>query len=174
MQRIVILSQPPITFSATAASILADATTLQGQVGAEQRIKGFVSECGAREDVFRLVDAVYQRLKDDSALGPECRKLLTEERQRYVRNELMLSDAESEPSRLATIRERICAIESQFFWTLDEENLYVWLTREELKGVPEDVLSCLDVGSAQFEGKLRLPLSGPEFSRKTGSTLLAR
>ncbi|RYP88796.1 hypothetical protein DL770_004588 [Monosporascus sp. CRB-9-2] len=95
----------------------------------ERLIKDFVIECGTREDVFRLVDVVYQSLEDDIALDPERRKLLTKERRHYAPNGLMLSDAEVEASRLASIRKRINVIESQFLRNLDEENLCLAYSR---------------------------------------------
>ncbi len=46
--------------------------------------------------------------------------------------------------------------------TLNEENGGIWFTPAELDGVPEDVLSGLEKGKGENEGKLRLTFKYPD------------
>lgn len=119
----------------------------------------FLIDCGMREDVFRLVDAAF---KKNEALDTESRKLLTEERRNYLRNGLAL-DTELERDRLKEIRKRLSTIASEFGRNIDEEGSAMWFTRDELQGVPEDVLNGLECGTGEFEGKLSVTFKDPDY-----------
>ncbi|KFY34902.1 hypothetical protein V494_06375 [Pseudogymnoascus sp. VKM F-4513 (FW-928)] len=119
-----------------------------------------------RRDLFRLVDAVYQRQKDDITLDPESQKALAEERQSYIRKGLGLADdpgvedtsGNGGSTKFGYIARRLQSIQSEFIKNLDEEPHHMWLTRAELAGVPEDALSGLE--TRMSDGKLKVDLNG--------------
>ncbi|KAH8906666.1 thimet oligopeptidase [Coniochaeta sp. PMI_546] len=113
----------------------------------------------ANTELFRLVDAKY-----DSSLDAENRKALVEEQQDYLRKGmgLRLVNAHGPRRTLLNKARRIEIIGSQFLKNLDGQEHSLWLTREELAGVPDNELSGLEVGIGNVAGKLRLNLNGPE------------
>ncbi|OBT56403.1 hypothetical protein VE04_03361 [Pseudogymnoascus sp. 24MN13] len=164
------LTSNPITI----LSLVAPDTALRNAAAeASGKISHCVMDCKeSNVELFRLIDAVYQRQKDDQTLDSESRKAVAEERRSYIRKGLGLSNAPIEEdsngsgkasSSLATFRHntrRLQTIQSEFFRNLDEKPHYIWLTRAELGGVPEDTLSSLEIGTREFDGKLKLNLNG--------------
>jgi metallopeptidase MepB len=132
-----------------------DPAVREASAQAEIARSNFMIDCGMREDVFRLVDSVFQ--KNEATVDPESRKLLVEERRNYVRNGLALS-SQSGRDRLKEIQKRLTTIRTEFAKNLDEEEEAIWFTPEELAGVPEDVLIGLDRGTGELEGKLKVTL----------------
>ena len=125
----------------------------------------FYIESSMREDLFRLVDAVYQKeiSSSSSSLDPESRRLLEKERKNFISNGLGLP-AGPQRDRFKEIKKRLSHLETEFQKNLNEETGGIWFTKEELDGVPEDVLSGLQTGEAgtDNEGKLRLTFKYPD------------
>lgn len=134
---------------------------------AEKMMDEFFIESAMREDVFKLVDAVFQRETgkdgDDGSLDPESRRLLEKERRNFIRNGLGLP-AGPKRDRFKEIKKRLSQLCIQFQKNLNEENGGLWFTKEELDGVPDDVLSGLKKGEAggENEGKLWLTFKYPD------------
>lgn len=156
-------------------SALRDAST-----EAEKLMDDFSIEVGMREDIFKLVDAVYQnsglaaaRDKDKDAnlddtlaksLGfedAESARLLDKERKNYIKNGLGLP-AGPQRDRFKEIKKRLSQIQIAFQKNLNEEDGGLWFTPEELDGVPQDVLDGLEKGSGENEGKLKLSFKYPD------------
>ena len=125
---------------------------------AEELMDEFFIETAMREDVFKLVDAA---LKKNESLDPESRRLLEKEHKDYIRNGLGLP-AGPKRDRFKDIKKRLSQISIEFQKNLNEENEGLWFTREELDGVPEDVLSALKKGEGENEGKLWLTFKYPD------------
>lgn len=53
-------------------------------------------------------------------------------------------------------------IQIAFSKNLNEENGGIWFTKEELSGVPEDVIGGLEKGSGENEGKVKLTFKYPD------------
>ncbi|KAH6632337.1 peptidase family M3-domain-containing protein [Chaetomium tenue] len=156
-------------------SALRDAST-----EAEKIMDEFSIECSMREDVFRLVDAVYNNSglgasiaenKDrliDAGLAKsaglddvESARLLEKERKSYIRNGLGLPEGPKR-DRFKEIKKRLSQIQIAFQKNLNEENNGLWLTKEDLDGVPQDVLDTLEKGTGDNEGKVRLSFKYPD------------
>lgn len=156
-------------------SALRDAST-----EAEKIMDEFSIECSMREDVFRLVDAVYNNSglgasiaenKDrliDAGLAKsaglddvESARLLEKERKSYLRNGLGLPEGPKR-DRFKEIKKRLSQIQIAFQKNLNEENNGLWLTKEDLDGVPQDVLDTLEKGTGDNEGKIRLSFKYPD------------
>lgn len=125
---------------------------------AEKLLDDFWIESSMREDVFKLVDAV---LKRGEALDPESRRLLEKEHKDYVRSGLGIP-AGPQRDRFKEIKKRLSQLAIEFSRNLNEEKGGIWFTRDELNGVPEDVLSNLKQGEGEQQGKLWLTFKYPD------------
>ncbi|OAA32185.1 metallopeptidase MepB [Moelleriella libera RCEF 2490] len=116
----------------------------------------FYIEASMREDVFKLVDAVYNA-RHSQDLDGESLHLLEKERQKYIRNGLLLP-AGPERDRFKEIQKRLSQLCIQNQKNLNEEVGGVWFTPEELEGVPSDDLdvSQLEKGTGENEGKVKV------------------
>lgn len=112
-----------------------------------------------REDMFKLVHAIHE----NPALRPEVPEaayLLEKDHKDYIRNGLSLPE---EPrARFKEILKELSKLSIDFSKNLNEEKGGLWFTPEELKGVPEDVLSGLKKGEGENEGKLFLTYKYPD------------
>lgn len=155
------------------ALVAPDAALRNAAAEASDKISHCMIDCKASNtDLFRLLDAVYQRQKDDHTLDSESRKALVEERRSYVRKGMGLAGedagagagavggAGSGCTTIGDIARRLQSIQSEFIKNLDEKPHCIWLTRAELVGIPEDALSGLETGTGELDGKLRLDLNG--------------
>ncbi|KAI1208426.1 Metalloprotease [Annulohypoxylon truncatum] len=129
---------------------------------AEKIMDEFSIECNMREDVFKLVDAAFQAQKTkEPDLDPEGLRLLEKERKGYIRNGLGLPQGPKR-DRFKEIKMRLSQIAIQFQKNLNEENGGLWFTKEELDGVPEDVIDGLEKGTGENEGKVKLSFKYPD------------
>jgi metallopeptidase MepB len=131
----------------SADSKLRDASSKADEIMDEANI-----EASMREDVFKLVEAVWKKGED---LDPESKRLLEKEYKSYIRNGLGIPAGEKR-DRFKEIKKRLATIATQFSKNLNEENGGIWFTVKELDGVPEDVISGLEKGTGENEGKLKL------------------
>ncbi|KAF2455061.1 metallopeptidase MepB [Lineolata rhizophorae] len=125
---------------------------------AEKLLDDWGIEASMREDMFKLVDATLQK---NEPLDPESRRLLEKEHKDYIRNGLNLPVG-TKRDRFKEIKKRLSEISIIFQKNLNEEKGGLWLTRDELAGVPQDVLGNLEQGLGENEGKLRLTFKYPD------------
>lgn len=156
----------------SAESDLRDAST-----EATRLMDEFGIECNMREDVFKVVDATVQTYGGKDALeatggtvggavtplNPESARLLVREHKGYVQNGLGLPVG-PQRERFKEIKKRLSQIQIDFQKNLNEEDGGIWFTREELDGVPADLLDGLDKGKEGSEdaGKIRLSFKYPD------------
>ena len=145
-------------------AVSTDAKLRDASTEAEKLMDDFAIESAMREDLFRLVDAVV-KAGEGEKLDPESRKLLEKEHKDFVRNGLGLP-AGPKRDRFKEIKKRLSQISIEFQKNLNEENGGLWFTKEELDGVPEDVLGSLKVGKEEDGkenvGKFRLSFKYPD------------
>lgn len=141
--------------------VAADADLRTASTEADKIMDDFGIECAMREDVFKLVDAAYSRRDNEPDLDPESLRLLEKDRKNYIKFGLGLP-AGPQRDRFKEIKKRLSQIQIEFTRTLNEENGGVWLTPEQLDGVPEDVLVGLEKGTGENEGKLKLSFKYPD------------
>jgi len=111
-----------------------------------------------REDIFKLVDAVH---KKGEKLDPESQRLLEKERKSYITNGLGIP-AGPQRDEFKRIKMRLSQIQIEFHKNLNEENGGVWLTKEELDGLPKSIFEGLERGTGDNEGKFRLTFKYPD------------
>lgn len=112
-----------------------------------------------REDIYNLVHAIHKNpaLKPEV---PEAAYYLEKVHQGYIKNGMSLSSEKK--VRFKEIKKELSTLGIQFSKTLNEEEGGIWFTKEELAGVPEDVVKLLKVGEGEFEGKVFLTFKYPD------------
>lgn len=142
--------------------VSADAELRDASSEAEKIMDEFGIECNMREDIFQLVDSIAKRQKDNEPdLDAESLRLLDKERKNYIKNGLGLPKG-AQRDRFKEIKTRLSQIGIQFQKNLNEEDEGLWFTKEELDGVPADVLEGLTKGEGTNEGKIRLTFKYPD------------
>ncbi|KAK3636502.1 metalloendopeptidase [Elasticomyces elasticus] len=130
---------------------------------AEKKMDDFGIEASMREDIFKLVDGVFQRQKDDQKLDSESRRLLEKDHKGYIKMGLGIPAGEKR-DRFKEIKKRLSELGITFQKNLNEEQGGLWFTPEELEGVPSDVTGDLKKGEEGSEnaGKLWLTFKYPD------------
>ena len=129
---------------------------------AEKLLDDFSIESSMREDIFKLVDAALQKTeKGTTKLDPESLRLLEKEHKNFIRNGLGLP-AGPKRDRFKEIKKRLSQLSIVFQKNLNEENGGLWFAPSELDGVPEDVVSGLEKGEGENEGKVKLSFKYPD------------
>jgi metallopeptidase MepB len=114
-----------------------------------------------REDIYKLVSSVFKSHKSKPLdQSVESVRLLEKMNQDYERNGLGLD--EEARARFKELKKELSLLGIEFSKRLNEENGGIWFTPEELKGVPEDVISGLKKGEGENEGKLFLTYKYPD------------
>lgn len=128
---------------------------------AEKQFSDYRVESSMREDVFKLVDAIYNKQKNDPTLDAESRYLLEKEYKSSIRMGLALPPQERD--RLGEIHKRLPELYLAFGTNLRDEDGGIWLTPEQLDGVPADRIETFKKGEegSENEGKLWLPFRYP-------------
>lgn len=139
-------------------AVSADSELRDASTKAEAIMDDFGIEASMREDIYKLVEAAYQRKEQ---LDPESQRLLEKERKSYIRNGLGIPEGK-ERERFKEIKKRLSQISILFSKNLNEEDGGIWFTREQLEGVPEDVLGGLEKGTGENERKIRLTFKYPD------------
>lgn len=123
---------------------------------ATEVMEDFDIDTKMREDVFRLVEAVYNN-RDAHALNPESLHILEKERRRYVNNGLLLPDGPSR-DRFKAIQKRLSQLCIEGQKNHEEEDGGVWFTPSELEGIPADDIDVgeLEKGVGDNEGKVKV------------------
>jgi metallopeptidase MepB len=125
---------------------------------AEKLMDEFSIEASMREDIYQLAEAAYQK---SEKLDPESLRLLEKTRKSYIRNGLGIP-AGPKRERFKEIKKRLSQISTDFQKVLNEENGGLWVTKEELEGVPEDVVDGFEKGTGEHEGKVKLSFKYPD------------
>lgn len=131
---------------------------------AEELLSDFYIEAKMREDVFKLVDAAYST-RDSQNLDKESLHILEKERQKYIRNGLLLPPGEKR-DRFKEIKKRLSQLCILGKKNLNEEKGGLWLTREELEGVPKDDIDVdtLEAGTGENKGKVKVTFKYNHFN----------
>lgn len=125
---------------------------------AEKLLDDFSIESVMREDVFQIVDAT---LKKEEKLDPESQRFLEKDHKSYIRNGLGLPPGPKR-DRFKEIKKRLSEISISFQKNLNEESGALWFTREELDGLPDDVVNNFPKGEGENAGKLKVTFKYPD------------
>ncbi|CAJ2514002.1 Uu.00g021210.m01.CDS01 [Anthostomella pinea] len=142
--------------------VSADADLRKASSEAESIMDEFTIECNMREDVYALVEAAFQAQSGkEHGLHAESLRLLEKERKGYIRNGLGLPKG-PQRDRFKEIKKRLSQIGIEFQKNLNEEDGGLWFTKEELDGVPSDLVDGLEKGTGENEGKVKLSFKYPD------------
>lgn len=132
------------------------------------------------EPYFKLIDAVYKkysktngkdtenheppsisaRQKKDAKLPLDEWRILAGFWEGFVNSGLSLTD-KKKLDRMRQIDTKLQKLENDASQAVIDDKTVLWLTPQELDGVPADIMKALKKGNETNEGKLALPLQGP-------------
>ncbi|GMM38680.1 metalloendopeptidase [Saccharomycopsis crataegensis] len=122
---------------------------------AEKLLDKQAIESGLREDIFKNVKKVYEDNKDNDSLAPELKRFISKLYNAYRRNGLDLPKETRE--KVEKVSKKLSELSIQFNQNLGEQTEFLLLTKEELEGVPEDVLSQFDKQDDKYKVTFKYP-----------------
>ena len=125
---------------------------------AEKLMDDFAIESYVREDVYKLVEAAFQK---SEKLDTESQRLLMKTHKEYIRYGLGLP-AGPDRDRYKEIKKRLSTLSIVFSKNLNEEIGGIWWDPKELEGVPEDVLTTFEKGEGENAGKVKMTFKRPD------------
>ncbi|KAL0939791.1 metallopeptidase [Colletotrichum truncatum] len=139
-------------------SVSTDKQVRDASSKARSMLRDYQTEASMDEDVFRLVDAVYNTTANES-LTAEQRNFLNKKHKEFVKNGLRIPPGPKR-ERFKHIRSRIDTLTSQFSKNLAEDKTAVYFHPDELAGFPKDSLSQLEKGQpgTDNEGKVKVEI----------------
>jgi metallopeptidase MepB len=81
--------------------------------------------------------------------------LLKKEQKDYIQNRLRIP-AKPKRDQFKEIKKRLSKINTDFKEVLNKENSRLWVTKEEIEGVLEDIVDWLKKGTKEHKGKIKL------------------
>ena len=142
-------------------NVAPDSELRQAAIQAQKLERSFDIECSMRDDIFRLVDAIFNK---GETLDPESQRVLEESRREYIRGGLALSPGPVR-DRYKAIAERLSEIRTDYQKNIDENTGAIWFTLEEVDGLPQDVIEGLETGTADNTGKLGVKFESTDYSQ---------
>jgi len=124
---------------------------------AEKLMDEFSVEMSMRKDIFDNLVA-FSGTGEAANLKPELKRYLDKMIIEGKRNGLNL--AEEEREKVKIIKKRISELGVNFNKNLNEDTSHAFFTKEELLGVPEDLVNSLEKND---EGKLKVTMKYPHF-----------
>jgi metallopeptidase MepB len=109
----------------------------------------FESQTLMREDLFQLIDAVSRR---EERLEEESQLYLDQMHQAFLRNGLGIADVQDR-NRFTVIKKELQELRVVYLKSLNTSN-GIWLTAEELNGLPIESLTFLKIGDGENAGKV--------------------
>lgn len=139
-------------------SVSTDQDVRDASTEAEKLMDDFSIESSMREDVYKLVEAAYQK---HEKLDAESQRLLEKTHKDYIRNGLGIPEGPKR-DRYKDIKKRLSQLCIVFSKNLNEEVGGIWFDPEELEGVPEDRLSLFAEGEGENAGKVKMTFKYPD------------
>jgi metallopeptidase MepB len=116
-----------------------------------------MQDVSTREEIYTIVTAVLQ--KENDQLSEDSKQYLCKQRRSLIENGFSIPKG-PQRDRYQEVRKRITTLRSDINKMGNENKEGLWLTREQLDGVPESLIGTLPVGDPEGEnfGKLWLQL----------------
>ncbi|ODQ46835.1 hypothetical protein PICMEDRAFT_16653 [Pichia membranifaciens NRRL Y-2026] len=109
---------------------------------ADAKFRKYGIEAGLREDVYRAIHKVYEDNKDNATLDAETRRFLEKVNRQYERNGLSLPLEKRE--KIKELKQQLSTLSLKFSQNLSEETGFLLFTREQLEGLPDDVVASFE------------------------------
>lgn len=140
----------------SASKELRDASTQ-----AEQKLRDYGIEQSSREDLFKVFNKLFEETKDYDSLTDETKKYIKEINDGFRRNGLALPLEKRE--KVTEIQKKLSNLSLEFGKNLGEQQEFLLFTKEELDGVPEDVVSQFEkVETEDGVEKLKMTFKYPD------------
>ncbi len=151
--------------STSPSRALRDASSAIGTIFTDSEVDLF-----SRTDIFALVNAVVIRESKGNVLDAESRNYLEKLHLKFKQNGCGITDPTLK-LRFAECQKRLKDLERQCNQNLHEEKAGLWLTHEELEGVPSSLMSRYKQGEGEFDGYFwvatKVPQSSPVMKHAT-------
>ena len=105
---------------------------------AAELLDEFLIDSAGREDLFHLIDTVYNSSEREK-LDPESRLLLEQEHRKFTSSGLGIA-AGHQRDIFVGMKKKLAQLCTDFQTNLNEEDGGLWFTLEELEGVPDDII----------------------------------
>jgi metallopeptidase MepB len=130
--------------------------------GVKNLLDDFTVETAMREDLFKLVDAVYPQMDQ---LDEEDQYFLQKKHKEFIQNGLKLPSGPTR-DRFKQINTRLSHLTTEFRENLAQsDDDGIWFTPSELSGVPQSVLDNLEKGQGgEHNGQLHLTFNLPDLA----------
>jgi metallopeptidase MepB len=124
---------------------------------AQVLLSDYMQDISTREEIYTVVTAVLR--KENDQLDQESKHYLRRQRHSLIENGFSIPKG-PQRDRYQAVRKRITALRASINKMSNENKEGVWLTHEQLDGVPERVIRTLPAGDPEGEnsGKLWLQL----------------
>lgn len=106
---------------------------------ADAKFRKYGIESGLREDVFKVINKVFEDTKDNSTIDPETKRFIEKVNKQYARNGLSLPLEERQ--KIKDLKQTLSTLSLKFSQNLSEETGFLLFTKEQLEGVPDDVIN---------------------------------
>jgi metallopeptidase MepB len=126
--------------------VSADVDIRAASAKAQTLFDSFNAECWMREDIFKLVDVVYHNINTEE-ISKESSSFLETIYNKSVQSGLGIRDAVSR-ERFKEIQGRLSQIHAEFRENLGSPRDEIFLTLDELDGVPESTIKLLENNSS--------------------------
>ncbi|KAG7855781.1 hypothetical protein KL939_004245 [Ogataea angusta] len=120
---------------------------------ADKRLREFSIESGLRQDVYKAIHAVYENELDK--LEGEDKRFLKKLHRQYERNGL--NKPENVRDQIKNLKQKLSTYALEFSKNLGEETEHIWFTKEELDGVPEDVVAQFEQDNGKYKMTFKYP-----------------
>ncbi|KAJ1726742.1 metalloendopeptidase, partial [Coemansia biformis] len=158
-------------FSASLA-VEGGVASLLGSVAVDEEARGagnqakklkadFEIERTMREDVYKVVRAVYDNKDEMDKLDPEDRRLVEKMELKHRRAGLLLSSEKRE--QLRDIKKRESVLEVDFRKCINDEDARLLFSRDELEGLPEDYFNGRETEDHDGEAKYVVTSKYPDY-----------
>ncbi|KAJ2858282.1 metalloendopeptidase [Coemansia erecta] len=116
-------------------NVSTDRKVRDASTAAEERLNDFEVESNMREDVYKVVRAVFDNESEMAKISPEDRRLVEKMELQYRRNGLALG--KEDRKNLGDLNKQILELGVRFSRNVNEGDGKILLTREELEGLPD-------------------------------------
>ncbi|KAH3672329.1 hypothetical protein WICMUC_004300 [Wickerhamomyces mucosus] len=122
--------------------VSSDSKLRDSSLAAEEKIREFGIESGLRVDVFKVFNKLWTENENNDKLNHETKKYLKKINTEFKRNGLNLPEETRE--EIKKIQKELSTLSLQFSKNLGENVDFIKFTKEELNGVPSDVVDQFD------------------------------
>ncbi|ODV87852.1 hypothetical protein CANARDRAFT_26052 [[Candida] arabinofermentans NRRL YB-2248] len=126
----------------------------------DQKMRTFGIESGLREDVYKSINKVYLATKDDTTLNAETKRFILKLNKQYERNGLALPKETRD--KIKDIKQELSTLALNFSKNLGEETESITFTKDQLIGVPADVVDQFKTVEEDGETKFKMSFKYPD------------